>query len=276
MGKSILAFFESRAGFDLSFNYTTFQGCAAVDETQVHLSAVSFNGGLLNYCNCNATHNRIVCVDKTFEGIASVKSRGSINIADSTFESNCYIPVLAILSITPFKVVTRINFVGNRDSEDAAGLISFTYELLISNSIIRNNTIRSYFNVIDKEMQESNEQFMVKFVGCQIDEKMPDNNENAAFFVADPEQFNKKDAATLELNLLNMGVCQGNVITSTNWGVVVIVLILIIVVVLAAVAILLYISGGNISNLCKKFKHKRSIPDYEIGLSDIQVAQEQE
>ena len=268
--------FTTRSGFDLSFNYTTIQNCGMTQSTTQ--SIVSLDGGLLVYSNNNVTSNVISNSESSKRAaIVLTDSRGSIIITDSTFENNGMIPVLGIYAITPFKDVKRLNFVGNND-EKIHGLISFSYELIISNSVMKNNKGNAYFKHIEDDKYE-NEQYLVSLIDCQIDEEEPLKDTNINYFSADPKQFNMVSATTFNLDLLNMGVCHGNVVSpesSTNWGTVVIVLILILIFVLAIVGFLLYISDGDIKRLCDKIKNKRQkIPEYEVGLADIQVATEE-
>jgi hypothetical protein len=276
--------FVSRAGHELSFNYSTFRKSETSLVDSSPLSAAFFDGGLLYYCNCNASNNYIkpfagdrVEGMSVYLGITCLSSRGSIVALDSTFENNEGIPSLAVVSITPFKYVSRLNFFNNKDTPELSeGLITVAYELTISESVIKGNYITSYVHVIENT-KHSDEQYIVSFVDCKIDNVYPEPDEKNVFFIADKKQFNQKDAKTLELDHLNMGVCQGNVISSFGWGTLIIALIIILVIVLLVVAVLLYYTDGNLSRLLDKIKTKRKkIPDYEVGLADIQVAQEEE
>jgi len=268
----------TRAGFELSFNYSTYYNCATFKDQQRPANIIYINGGVAYYSNCNASLNYAEAAQKEFTAIADIQSRGSLYISSSTFESNGYIPVLALLSITPFKTITRINFFNNTDTPDIApGLIAVVYELTLSNCIIYKNNINSFFYAFDASIED--EHFLVRFLDCQIDSKAPQLDQEAQkYFNANADQFDKKDIKTFELDLLNNNVCKGHTIggsSGSSIGTIIIIIIIILVAILAVFAILLQLSGGNINKLFDRFtKTHKKIPDYEIGLADIQVAQE--
>ena len=267
---------QTKSGSDLSVTYSTLQQSRRFDEANYPRSALSLDGGILKFQNNNVSSNTINFKEDSSFSIVELWTRGSIECKDSTFESNRLVSPLAVLSISPFKDISRLNFYNN-SARYPYGLISFSYEVVIKNSIMKLNNIDTFWRIIIPSDQDEQESYCLYFVDCQIDLDAP---ETTIYFSADANQFNK-EPSTIELDLLNSGLCKGNQLTNNyddddGLGVAAIIGIFLIcfLISFAIVFFIAYKKNDQLQRLFIRCSKREKLPDYEVGLADIQVDRE--
>ena len=266
---------QSKSGSELSLTYSTIQQSLQNNDQITTRSCVSLDGGLLKFQNNNITSNYLNVNTEHTYAIVELWTRGSIECKDSTFESNQRVSTLAILSISPFKEISRINFFNNTALSPYA-LIAFSYEVIIKNSIMKQNKVETIWQILQSDPNEQ-ESYCLYLVDCEIDSSIQESN---IYFSADPHQFNK-NPSTLELDLLNAGICQGHQLKDSSnndeglssaaiFGIFLVCLLFASVIVFFIV----YKNNDRLQRFFRRCTKREKLPDYEVGLADIQVERE--